>query len=208
MQKRPSLTEKQRQILNYIARMVQTTGYPPTIRQIGHEFGIRSTNGVRGHLKALQQKGYIKRSTYTSRGIELLDYGLKKALTKEVVEIPVVGRVAAGEPILAVENIEDTLLLDKELIRGEKLFALTIRGNSMIEAGILDGDYVIVKPQTTAENGEIVVALLEDEATVKTFYRESHGKIRLQPANSHLKPIIVNQARILGKVVGLLRTRF
>ncbi len=207
MQKRPTLTEKQRAVLNYIARMVQITGYPPTLRQIGKEFGIRSTNGVRGHLKALQKKGFINRSTYTSRGIELLGYGFKKALTKEVSEIPVVGRIAAGAPILAVENIEDTLLLDKELIRGERLFALRVKGDSMTEAGILDGDFVVVRPQGTAQNGEIVVALLDDEATVKTFYRDAFGKVRLQPANAHYKPIITTTAKIAGKVVGLLRTK-
>jgi repressor LexA len=187
--------------------MVQTTGYPPTLRQIGVEFGISSTNGVRSHLRALHKKGYIKRSAYTSRGIELLG-GLKRLIGKEVAEIPLVGRVAAGVPILAVENIEDTLLLPKDLLKGEDLFALEVKGDSMIEAGILEGDYVIVKPQATADNGDIVVVLLEEEATVKRFYRESHDKIRLQPANARLAPMVVDSVTVLGRVIGLLRTKF
>lgn len=207
MSQLPSLTDRQRAILNYISKMVQTTGYPPTLRQIGVEFGIRSTNGVRAHLRALHKKGYIKRNAYTSRGIELLG-GLKKMLAKGVTQIPVVGRVTAGVPILAVENIEDTLLFDKELIKGEGLFALQVKGESMIEAGILDGDYVIVRPQATADNGDIVVALLGEDATVKRFYREGDGRIRLQPANARWEPIVVDRAAVLGRVIGLLRTKF
>lgn len=211
MADRTKLTEKQREILSYIAEMLRTTGYPPTIRQIGARFGITSTNGVRTHLRALQKKGYIKRSPYTSRGIELLSHGLKRALTKEVTEVPLVGRVAAGAPILAVENIEDILLMDRELFKGEeKLFALRVRGDSMVEAGILDGDHVIVRQQETAEIGDIIVALLGDEATVKIFRRGANGEIILVPANSRMQPIVAVpgqvEVKILGKVVGLLRT--
>ncbi len=211
MADRTKLTEKQREILSYIAEMLRTTGYPPTIRQIGARFGISSTNGVRTHLRALQKKGYIKRSPYTSRGIELLSHGIKRALTKEVAGVPVVGRVAAGAPILAVENIEDTLLMDRELFKGEEeLFALRVRGDSMVEAGILDGDHVIVRQQETAEIGDIIVALLGDEATVKIFRRGAKGEIILVPANSRMQPIVAApgevEVKVLGKVVGLLRT--
>lgn len=206
--KKHILTEKQRGILDYIYKMVKTTGYPPTIRQIGTEFGISSTNGVRAHLRALQKKEFIKRTAYTSRGIELLSPGFRSALHKETMHVPVVGRVAAGSPVLAVENIEDTLVLDKDLVRGEELFALKVQGDSMIEAGILSGDYVLVRPQSSADNGAIVVALLGEEATVKTFYREPDGRIRLQPANARLEPILVDSAHVLGRVVGLLRTAF
>ncbi|MBI1748251.1 MAG: transcriptional repressor LexA [Acidobacteria bacterium] len=205
---RPTLTDRQRGILDFIYRMVKQLGYPPTMRQIGKEFGIRSTNGVRAHLRALQKKEYIKRNAYTSRGIELLGAGLRNALNTEVLEIPVISRVAAGTPLLAVENIDDTLVLNRDLIKGEGLFALRIQGDSMIEAGILDGDYVLVCPQATADNGTIVVALLGEEATVKTFFCEPDGRIRLQPANARLEPILTNNVQIVGQVVGLLRTAF
>ncbi len=206
--KKQVLTEKQRYIYEYISHMMRNTGCPPTLRQIGDKFDISSTNGVRCHLRALVKKGFIKRNAYTSRGIELLNSNFKSAFNKEVFEIPVVGRVAAGTPILAVENIDDTLLLNRDLVKGEDLFALKIQGDSMIEAGILEGDYVLVRPQTTADNGTIIVALLEDEATVKTFYREPDGRIRLQPANVRLQPIVVDAAQVLGRVVGLVRTNF
>jgi len=205
--KKQVLTGKQREILEYITGQVRQ-GCPPTLRQIGETFGIRSTNGVRCHLRALVRKGFIKRSFYTSRGIALVSSGIQNRLRKEVSEVPIVGRVAAGTPVLAVENIEDSLLLNTDLFRGEGLFALQVRGDSMIEAGILEGDYVIVRPQDTTDNGTIIVALLGEEATVKTFYRESDGRIRLQPANARLQPILADDVQVLGRVVGLVRTGF
>ena len=174
---RPKLTARQQEMLNYIDREVRTTGVPPSIRQIGAALGISSTNGVRSHLKALEKKGYIHRSLRTSRGIAMLDR-LKQVTVSalhETVEVPILGRVTAGLPILAVENRDGQLQLDPHLVKGADTFALRIEGDSMIGAGILDGDYVLVRPQPTAENGDIVVALLEDEATVKRFYRDANG---------------------------------
>jgi repressor LexA len=204
---RPKLTARQQQLLRYIEQVVSTTGVPPSIRQIGAALGIRSTNGVRSHLKALEKKGYIHRSLRTSRGIAMLDR-VKRVTTKalrDAVEIPVLGRVTAGTPILAVENREGHLRLDPSLVKSPDTFALRVEGDSMIEAGILDGDYVLVRPQQNADNGDIVVALLDDEeVTVKRFYREANG-FRLQPENARLAPIRVPAVRICGKVTGLVR---
>ncbi|MBM3224253.1 MAG: transcriptional repressor LexA [Candidatus Tectomicrobia bacterium] len=203
---RPQLTERQRAILNYIEREVRTTGVPPSIRQIGVALGISSTNGVRAHLQALEKKGYIHRSSRTSRGIASLDR-LRRRASKalhDVVEVPILGRVTAGQPILAVENREGSLHLDPDLVKGTETFALRIEGDSMIGAGIHDGDYVLVRPQQSANNGEIVVALLDDSVTVKRFYRETNG-FRLQPENPRLEPIYVPDVHICGKVVSLIR---
>lgn len=200
------LTGKQQEVLEYIVELVRTRGYPPTLEELGKQFGIRSTNGVRAHLRALERKGYLKRRPRTSRGIELTIPFTPFTSTTQVIEVPLVGRVAAGLPLLAVQNLDGTLLLDKSLIRGEGCFALKVKGDSMVEAGILDGDYVLVRPQASAENGDIVVALLDDEVTVKRFYREKQ-RIRLQPANSRMEPIFVKEARILGRVVALVRPR-
>jgi repressor LexA len=194
-------------MLDYIERVVHTTGYPPSIRQIGEALDISSTNGVRAHLKALEKKGYIHRSLRTSRGIAMLDH-VQRIVSKapqETVAIPILGRVTAGAPILAVENYDGHLALDPSLVKGDDVFALRVEGDSMIEAGILDGDYVLVRPQQSASNGDIVVALLDDEVTVKRFYRETDG-IRLQPENARLAPIRIPDARICGKVTGLIRT--
>ena len=207
---RPKLTARQQQLLDYIENIVNTTGVPPSIRQIGAALGISSTNGVRSHLKALEKKGYIQRSLRTSRGIAMLDRinRVKRAATKvlqDTVKVPILGRVTAGLPILAVENHEGHLELDPSLTKGHDTFALRVEGDSMIEAGILDGDYVIVRPQPHAENGDIVVALLEEEeVTVKRFYREADG-FRLQPENPRMAPIRVPEVRICGKVTGLVR---
>jgi repressor LexA len=203
---RPALTERQREILNYIEREVRTTGVPPSIRQIGVALGISSTNGVRAHLQALEKKGYIHRSSRTSRGIASLDR-LRRRSAKalhEMVEVPILGRVTAGQPILAVENREGALQLDPTLVKNTDTFALRIEGDSMINAGIFDGDYVLVRPQQSASNGDIVVALLEDSVTVKRFYREADG-FRLQPENARLTPIYVPDVQICGKVVALIR---
>jgi repressor LexA len=204
---RPKLTTRQQQLLHYIEQVVSTTGVPPSIRQIGAALGISSTNGVRSHLKALEKKGYIQRSLRTSRGITMLDR-IKRVTTRalrEAVDIPLLGRVTAGAPVLAVENREGHLRLDPSLVKSPDTFALRVEGDSMIEAGILDGDYVLVRPQQSAENGDIVVALLdEEEVTVKRFYREANG-FRLQPENARLTPIRVPAVRICGKVTGLVR---
>lgn len=204
---RPKLTARQREILAYIERVVSTTGVPPSIRQIGAALGISSTNGVRSHLKALEKKGYIHRSLRTSRGIAMLDR-IKQVTTatlQETVEVPILGRVTAGTPILAVENRDGHLQLDPSLVKSADTFALRVEGDSMIDAGILDGDYVLVRPQSSAENGDVVVALLaDDEVTVKRFYREAAG-VRLQPENSTMEPLRVPEVSICGKVTGLVR---
>jgi repressor LexA len=205
---RPKLTARQQEILAYIERIVSTTGVPPSIRQIGAALGIRSTNGVRSHLKALEKKGYIHRSLRTSRGIAMLDR-IKQVTTstlQEAVAVPILGRVTAGMPILAVENRDGHLQLDPSLVKGADTFALRVEGDSMIGAGILDGDYVLVRPQPHADNGDIVVALLEDdEVTVKRFFREAGG-VRLQPENPTMEPIRAPRVAICGKVTGLVRT--
>jgi repressor LexA len=205
---RPTLTARQQQILDYIDHVVQSTGFPPSIRQMGTALGISSTNGVRAHLKALEKKGYIHRSLRVSRGIAMLDR-VKRVVTAaahDTVAVPILGRVTAGMPILAVENYDGHLALDPSLVKSEQVFALRVEGDSMIEAGILDGDYVLVQPQQGANNGDIVVALLEgDEVTVKRFYREADG-IRLQPENARLAPLRVPNASICGKVTGVIRT--
>ncbi len=205
---RPPLTERQQQMLDFIEHVVTTTGFPPSIRQIGEALDISSTNGVRAHLKALDKKGYIQRSLRTSRGIAMLDRikNTVAAAVQETVSVPILGRVTAGTPILAVENHDGQLALDPSLVKGDDVFALRVEGDSMIEAGILDGDYVLVRPQQSASNGDIVVALLkDDEVTVKRFFREADG-IRLQPENQRLEPIMVPNASICGKVTGLIRT--
>lgn len=199
------LTERQREILAYIKKEIRTRGYPPSVREIGEAIGLSSSSTVHGHLARLEEKGFIRRDPTKPRAIEVCDP--ERAMpyyAGGVVDVPLVGRVTAGQPILAVENIEETLPLPAEFVRDENCFLLVIRGESMIEAGILDGDYVLVRQQEYAQNGDIVVALIDDEATVKRFFKES-GHIRLQPANRHMDPIIVSDVRILGKVVGLFR---
>jgi repressor LexA len=204
---KPKLTERQQTLLRYIEQEVSTTGVPPSIRQIGAALGISSTNGVRAHLKALEKKGYIQRNLRISRGISVPDR-IKQVATRvleTVLEVPILGRVTAGAPVLAVENREGALRLDPSLVKSDDTFVLRVEGDSMIDAGILDGDYVLVRPQQNANNGDIVVALLEnDEVTVKRFYREAHG-FRLQPENPRLAPIRVADVHICGKVTGLIR---
>lgn len=204
---RPALTARQQEILDFIEQVISTTGYPPSIRQIGEALNISSTNGVRAHLKALEKKEYIHRSLRTSRGIAMLDQVKRvvSAASQEAIAVPILGRVTAGEPILAVENYDGHLSLDPSLAKNDDVFALRVEGDSMIDAGILDGDYVLVRPQDTARNGDIVVALIEDEVTIKRFYKEATG-IRLQPENTRLEPIRVPNVNICGKVTGLIRT--
>lgn len=219
------LTERQEKILSFIKKSIQDQGYPPTIREIGEHFGIRSTNGVNDHLKALERKGYLMRGELKSRALSVIDGGrsgggrlprisrreLSAVGEGEVVEIPVVGKVAAGAPILAQENITDHVRIDSMLLGdgGRKVFALRVAGDSMIGDGIFDGDYIFVRKQLQASSGEIVVAMIEDEATVKRFYPEGE-RIRFQPSNPRLKPIYVNrddfrETQIIGVVVGVYR---
>ncbi|MBC8236518.1 transcriptional repressor LexA [bacterium] len=198
---RKQLTKRQQEVLDYIKNHIQTAGYPPTVREIGGAFKI-SEKGAYDHLRTIERKGYIKRAARKNRAIEVLDF--IPLHREEIIEVPIVGRIAAGEPLLATQNIEGTLPVSKEMVGEEEFFALRVKGLSMIEAGIFNGDYVIVKQQSSAEQGEIVVALIDDEATVKRFYRDNN-QIRLQPENPAMNPIIVKEVAILGKVVGLFR---
>ncbi|MFZ5816628.1 MAG: transcriptional repressor LexA [Bacillota bacterium] len=199
------LTERQRQILQFIKEEIRTKGYPPSVREIGEAIGLSSSSTVHGHMSRLEEKGYIRRDPTKPRAIEVLD-GSGVVPMRRTVTVPVVGRVTAGQPILAEQSVEDHFPLPADFVRADEsnLFFLTVQGDSMIEAGILDGDYVLVHRQQHARNGEIVVALIEDEATVKRFYKEQ-GHIRLQPENRFMDPIIVPNCEILGKVIGLIR---
>jgi len=197
------LNEKQEKILKFLKQELAEKGYPPSVREICNAVGLKSTSTVHGHLERLEKMGLIRRDPTKPRAIEILD-DTTHLSKKELVNVPIVGKVTAGQPILAVENIEDTFPLPVEYLHNSNVFMLTVKGDSMIEAGILDGDYVIVKQQSHAENGDIVVALIEDEATVKTFYKET-DHIRLQPQNSSMDPIIVRDVLILGKVIGVIR---
>jgi repressor LexA len=199
---RKPLTKKQDRIFEFIRKHVQDTGYPPTVREIGTNFRI-SEKGAYDHLNAIEKKGYIRRMPKKPRAIEILEFVPQK-LPQTAVEVPIVGRVAAGEPILASENVEGTLPVPREVVKEDTCFALRVNGKSMIEAGIFEGDLVIVRSQNYADTGDIVVALLDEEATVKRFFRDGN-RIRLQPENSVMAPIIVDDAQILGKVVGLFR---
>jgi repressor LexA len=199
-----SLTERQQQALNAIEEIILHQGRPPTIRELGHSLNITSTNGVRYLLDVLVRKGYIRRQSRTSRGIELL----RRPRPENLRPVPLVGRVAAGEPILAEENIEDVFFVDSAFLTSGDLFALRVRGESMKGAGIFDGDVVFARKQPRAMPGDIVVAVIGDEATVKRFYPEN-GRVRLEAANPDYGPIIVDRAvpgfHLAGKVVGLLR---
>lgn len=203
------LTERQRQVLQFIKEEIHKRGYPPSVREIGEAIGLSSSSTVHGHLARLEEKGFIRRDPTKPRAIEVLDDEPKAS--KRVVNVPVVGRVTAGQPILAIENIEDHFPLPADFLRGDEedaVFFLTVQGDSMIDAGILDGDYVLVRRTSTARNGEIVVAQVPGpddlEATVKRFFREA-DHIRLQPENQRLEPIRVKDCTVLGKVVGLVR---
>ncbi|OIQ59721.1 LexA repressor [Moorella thermoacetica] len=197
-----SLTPKQEIVLQYIHQFIDAHGYPPAVRDICRATGIRSSSSVHHYLNQLEEKGYIRRDRARSRAIEIVEPG--PTAVANVVSVPLVGKIAAGQPILAVENIEDSFPLPSKIAGSENAFMLRVQGDSMIEAGVLDGDYIIVRPQDTAENGDIVVALLGEEATVKYFYRyEDH--VELVPANSRMQPIKAREVTILGKVIGLLR---
>ena len=197
------ITDKQKEILEYIKEMILKKGYPPAVREICEAVHLKSTSSVHSHLESLEKNGYIRRDPTKPRTIEILDDDF--ALTRrEVVNVPVIGTVAAGTPILAEQNIEDYLPIPAEMLPNKAVFMLKVKGNSMIEAGIYSGDKVIVAKQPDAENGDKVVALVDDSATVKTFYKEN-GHFRLQPENSTMDPIILDHVEILGKVIGLFR---
>lgn len=201
----PELTRRQGQILDFIRAEIHRRGFPPSVREIGEAVGLSSSSTVHSHLAALEAKGLIRRDPSKPRALEVLDYrDNDRAVDYGAVQaVPLVGSVAAGSPILAAENIEATMPLPAELA-GESTFILRVKGESMIEAGILDGDFVVVRQQPTANNGDIVVAMLEDEATVKRFFREA-DRIRLQPENSTMDPIYARDVTVLGKVVALFR---
>lgn len=199
------LTERQRQILLAIWEMKQSRGYPPTVREIGGAVGLRSSCTVQKHLNALERKGFIRRNTKLSRTIEILEHPDSGVPSARVVHVPLVGRITAGEPILAEEHITGHFPLPRDWVGEGELFLLRVQGDSMIGRGICDGDYVVVRQQPTASDGEIVVALLGEEATVKTFYREA-DRIRLQPENPEMAPIYTSEVAILGKVVMAIRT--
>ncbi|MGI6574412.1 MAG: transcriptional repressor LexA [bacterium] len=196
------LTGRQMQILQYIEQAITQNGYPPSVREIGLAVGLSSSASVYAQLSQLEKKGYIRRDPTKQRAIEILSDQKQKVKT---ISVPIVGDVTAGEPILAVENIEGYVSISEDFFQAENLFLLRIKGDSMKDAGILNGDLVIVRKQSAADNGDIVVALLDEDATVKRFYREEN-QIRLQPENPAYAPIVVDQdVRILGKVVGVLR---
>jgi repressor LexA len=199
------LSARQGQILDFIRAEVHRRGFPPSVREIGQAVGLSSSSTVHSHLSALEEKGFIRRDPSKPRALEVLDYrdtdrGVDPASVRAV---PLVGEVAAGAPILAAENIEETVALPTDLA-DEDSFILKVTGDSMVEAGILDGDRVVVRQQHTADNGDIVVAMMEEEATVKRFFKES-GRVRLQPENSSMEPIYTTDVAILGKVTGLYR---
>lgn len=197
------ITEKQSQILEYIKTEILNKGYPPSVRDICQAVQLKSTSSVHSHLETLEKNGYIRRDPTKPRTIEILDDNFN-LVRREVVNVPLVGTVAAGQPILAIENIDSYFPIPAEYIPNEETFMLTVKGESMINAGILDGDRILVKHQSHAKNGDIVVALVDDSATVKTFYKED-GYIRLQPENDHMEPIVLKEVEIIGKVFGVFR---
>ena len=197
------LTEKQEAVLAFITEIIKENGLPPTIRQIGEKFGI-TAKGAYDHLKAIEKKGFIKTLKNQSRAIELLRNTPQSSLPARVLSIPLVGMVAAGTPILAEENIEDYIPIPDELSSRGVTYALRVRGDSMVEAGINDGDIAIILKKETAKNGDIVVALVEDEATLKAFYKDNEN-IRLEARNQKYKPLKVKDVKILGKLIGIYR---
>lgn len=201
------LSKRQQEILDFIKKEVQTKGYPPSVREIGEAVGLASSSTVHGHLARLESKGFIRRDPTKPRAIEILTGDSTQVMNpSNVVNVPVIGKVTAGQPITAIENVEEYFPLPERLVSpDDQVFILEIMGDSMIEAGILDGDYVIVRQQQTANNGDIVVAMTDEhEATVKRFFKEKNS-VRLQPENSNMEPIILRNVTILGKVIGVYR---
>ena len=197
------ISAKQQEILEYIKDEILHKGYPPAVREICQAVNLKSTSSVHSHLETLEKNGYIRRDPTKPRASEIMDdtFNLNR---REMVNVPILGNVAAGEPLFAEENIEDYFPIPAEMVPNSEVFMLHVRGESMINVGILDGDNVLVQQQSTAKDGEMVVALVEDSATVKTFYKED-GYIRLQPENDTMEPIIVPDCQILGKVFGIFR---
>jgi repressor LexA len=195
------LTKQQARVLEIIRKSINLNGYPPSVRELGESLGLRSTATVHSHLRNLERKGYLRKDAQKSRAFHIVE---KERKSSDVVMVPIVGTVRAGMPVLAVENIEDVIPFPRALIKNEDVYLLRVEGDSMRDVGIFHGDYVLVRRQDFADNGDVVVALVDDEATVKTFYKhEDH--IRLQPENSTMEPIITTSVMILGKVIGLYR---
>ena len=197
------ISKKQQEILEYIKSQILERGFPPAVREICEAVGLKSTSSVHSHLETLEKNGYIRRDPTKPRAIEILDDDFN-LVRREMVNVPIIGSVAAGQPILAQENIEDYFPFPVERMPNKQTFLLKVKGESMINAGILDGDYVLVQEEKTASNGDMVVALIDDGATVKTFYKEE-GVFPLQPENDFMYPIIVKEVSILGKVIGVMR---
>ncbi len=197
------ISDKQREILEYIKQEILQRGYPPAVREICEAVNLKSTSSVHSHLETLEKNGFIRRDPTKPRAIEILDddFNLTR---REVVNVPVIGQVAAGEPILAEQNIQDYFPIPVEFMPNAEAFMLKVKGESMINAGIFSGDTVLVQRQSDAQNGDMVVALVDDSATVKTFYKED-GYYRLQPENDNMEPIIVDHCEVLGKVFGVFR---
>lgn len=197
------ITAKQQEILEYIKQEILQRGYPPAVREICEAVKLKSTSSVHAHLETLEKNGYIRRDPTKPRAIEIVDdtFNLQR---REMVNVPIVGRVAAGQPILATENVENYFPIPMEMMPNAQTFMLRVKGESMINAGIFDGDLILVQQQSTARNGDMVVALVDDSATVKTFYKEA-DHFRLQPENDFMEPIIVPEVTILGKVFGVFR---
>ncbi len=202
-----TIYKKQKQILDFISQYIQVNGYSPTLQEIADAMGLSSLATVHEHLQALERKNIIKRYDGAVRGIEVIDNSVNASLS--AIELPLVGYIAAGEPIEAIENEITTVMVSPDMVsKSKRCFVLQVKGSSMIDEGIMDGDYVVLKQQETAENGQIVVALIDEGfATLKKFYKEKSGKIRLQPANDEMEPIIVeaNQVKIQGVVTGIVR---
>ena len=198
-----TITEKQSEILEYIKAQILERGFPPAVREICEAVHLKSTSSVHSHLETLEKNGYIRRDPTKPRAIEILDDAFNLT-RREMAQVPIVGRVAAGEPLLAEQNIEDYFPIPVERLPNNQTFLLQVKGESMINAGILNGDYILVEQTPSASNGEVVVALVEDGATVKRFFKEN-GHYRLQPENDKMDPIIVDEVTIVGKMIGLLR---
>lgn len=197
------ISKKQQEILDYIKSEILNKGYPPAVREICEAVNLRSTSSVHAHLETLEKNGYIRRDPTKPRAIEIIDDSFNLT-RRELVNVPIIGSVAAGQPLLAVESVESYFPIPSEYMPNEETFMLNVKGDSMINIGIYNGDKVLVQKQSTANNGDVVVALVEDSATVKTFYKEN-GHYRLQPENDYMDPIIVEKVEILGKVIGLFR---
>jgi len=205
------ISPRQDKILKFISKKIKKSGYPPSVREIARGVGLSSSATVHSHLKKLEEKGYLKRDKSKPRAISLISRKENEAIGSSfnnIVYVPVVGNIAAGRPILADENIEDYFPITSDFVKGKKeVFILHVRGDSMVNAGILDKDYIIVRKQDNVINGEIIVALLEDETTVKRFFKTDKN-IKLIPENDYMKPVVVNNVRILGKVIGVIRKYF